>query len=259
METIECEDASQGRFAIGGGVKNVQITIVCDNNAGKEGLETGWGFSCLVSGGEKTILFDTGPGRLLLDNMERLAIEPESIDIVVLSHIHGDHTGGLDGFLGKNPKVRVYLPESFAKKFKDGVAKYGAEVVEVKEPVEICRDVHSIGQLGRLIKEQALVVRTEAGPVLIVGCAHPGVAKFVNAACKLLNDDVVLVVGGFHLEWATEGKIRKVISALKESGVRYVGACHCCGDKSRRLFEEQFGENYIEVGVGCVIRPGDLQ
>ncbi|UCC22087.1 MAG: MBL fold metallo-hydrolase [Planctomycetota bacterium] len=236
----------------------MQITIVCDNNAGKDGLETGWGFSCLVSGGEKTILFDTGPGRLLLDNMERLEIEPGSIDVVVLSHIHGDHTGGLDGFLGRNPEVSVYLPVSFPKQVKDGVARYGAEVIEVKEPVKICRDVYSVGQVGRLIKEQALVVRTEAGPVLIVGCAHPGVAKFVNASRKLLNSDIFLVIGGFHLEWAAGGRIRRVISALKESGVRYVGACHCCGDKSRRLFEEQFGEKFINLGAGRMIRPGDL-
>jgi 7,8-dihydropterin-6-yl-methyl-4-(beta-D-ribofuranosyl)aminobenzene 5'-phosphate synthase len=43
-------------------MQDVNITVVCDNNPYKEGLETGWGFSCLVGGPEKTILFDTGPG-----------------------------------------------------------------------------------------------------------------------------------------------------------------------------------------------------
>jgi 7,8-dihydropterin-6-yl-methyl-4-(beta-D-ribofuranosyl)aminobenzene 5'-phosphate synthase len=125
--------------------------------------------------------------------------------------------------------------------------------------LEICENVYSTGELGRLIKEQALVVRTEAGPVLIAGCAHPGIVKIVHAARELLDDDILLAIGGFHLEWATKGKIRRVILALRQSGVRYVGACHCCGDKSRRLLEEHFGEKFINLGAGRVITPSGLQ
>ncbi|UCF44203.1 MAG: MBL fold metallo-hydrolase [Planctomycetota bacterium] len=259
LEINECEDASSGCFAIGGGIKKVQITVVYDNNACKEGLEVGWGFSCLVRNGEKTILFDTGPGRSFLRNMERLAIEPESIDIVILSHVHGDHAGGLGSFLEKNCEVRVYLPKSFPKRLKDKVAGYGAKMVEAERSLEICENVYSTGQLGRLIKEQALVVGTEAGPVLIAGCAHPGIVKIVKAAKELLEHEVFLVMGGFHLEWSTRGKIKKIISAFKDLGVTYVGPCHCSGDKAQGMFEKHFGEDYIEVGAGRVIRPGDLQ
>jgi 7,8-dihydropterin-6-yl-methyl-4-(beta-D-ribofuranosyl)aminobenzene 5'-phosphate synthase len=237
----------------------VQITVVYDSNACKDGLETGWGFSCLVRDGEKTILFDTGPGRSLLDNMERLAIEPESIDIVMLSHIHGDHTAGLGSFLEKNCDVTVYLPKSFPKRVKNKVAGCSAKMVEVERSLEICENVYSTGEVGRLIKEQAMVVRTEAGPVLIAGCAHPGIVRIVHAARELLGDNILLAMGGFHLEWATKGKIRRVISALRQSGVRYVGACHCCGDKSRRLLEEHFGEKFINLGAGRVITSVDLQ
>jgi 7,8-dihydropterin-6-yl-methyl-4-(beta-D-ribofuranosyl)aminobenzene 5'-phosphate synthase len=191
--------------------------------------------------------------------MERLEIEPESIDIVILSHIHGDHTGGLRNFLEKNCDVTVYLPRSFPKRLKDKVAGCSAQMVEVERPLEICENVYSTGELGRLIKEQALVVRTEAGPVLITGCAHPGIVKIVRAARDLLDDNILLAMGGFHLEWATKGKIRKVISALKQSGVRYVGGGHCCGDKSRRLLEEHFGEKFINLGAGMEIASADLQ
>ncbi len=239
---------------------DMTITVVYDNNACKEGLETGWGFSVVISGCEKTILFDTGgDGAILLGNMGKLGIDVNGIDLVVLSHIHGDHTGGLDGFLGKNSKVSVYLPESFAKKFKDGVAKYGVEVVEVKEPVEICKDVHSVGQLGTLIKEQSLVIRTDKGLVVITGCAHPGIVKIVKAAKELLEEEVFLVMGGFHLEWSTRGKIKRIISAFKDLGVSYVGPCHCSGDKARGMFEKHFGENYIGVGAGRAIASTDLQ
>ena len=42
------------------GVKDLTITVVYDNNPYKEGLQTGWGFGCVITGAEKTILFDTG-------------------------------------------------------------------------------------------------------------------------------------------------------------------------------------------------------
>lgn len=252
----------------------LNITVVYDNNPCKEGLSTAWGFSCRIagvptsqknrekasSGTEKTILFDTGgDGSLLLSNMKKLTIEPNSIDIVVLSHIHGDHTGGLDNFLEENPNVTVYLPASFPMRFKNEVLGYGAKIVEVQQPLKICENVYSTGQLGRLIKEQALIIKTDKGVVIITGCAHPGIVNMVSTAKDFLKDDILLVMGGFHLEWASRGKIEKIISAFRQSHVRYVGPCHCTGDKARSLFEKHFGKNYINIGVGKIINIGDLQ
>ena len=242
------------------GVNDLTITVVYDNNPYKEGLETAWGFSCLITGTEKTILFDTGgSGSLLLNNMAKLAIEPNSIDTVVLSHIHGDHTGGLSSFLEKNPKISVYLPQSFPKRFKDNVQTYGAKVVEVEQSLKICENVYSTGQLGKLIKEQSLVIQTNKGLIIITGCAHPGIVSIVDTAKELVKDDVLLVMGGFHLEWAFAGKIEKIISAFEQWHVRYVGPCHCSGRRARTLFEEHFGKNYINIGVGKVITMADLQ
>ena len=241
------------------GVKNLTITVTYDNNRYEQQLETGWGFSACITGAAKTILFDTGRGGSLCDNMKKLAIGPDSIDIVFLSHIHGDHTGGLSSFLEKNPNVTVYLPGAFPKKFKDNVRDRGAEIVEVKESLKICENVYSTGRLGRLFKEQSLIVRTDKGLVVMAGCAHPGIVKIVNAAKDLLKDDILLVMGGLHLEWATKGKVEKIISAFKQLGVRYVGPCHCSGEKARSLFDKHFGENCINVGAGKEIIVADLQ
>jgi len=241
------------------GVKNLKITVAYDNNPYKQGLETDWGFAAFITGTEKAILFDTGGGRLLLDNMQKLAIEPDSIDVVVLSHIHSDHTGGLDSFLEKNPNVTVYLPVSFPKKFKDNARDRGAKIVKVKESLQICENVYSTGQLGRLIKEQSLIIRTDKGLVVITGCAHPGIVNIVNTAKTLMKDDILLVMGGFHLEWASKGRIEKIISAFKQLGVRCVGPCHCSGHKARNLFEKHFGSSYINIGAGKVITLADLQ
>ncbi len=238
---------------------DMTITVVYDNNPYREGVQTGWGFSCLLTIAEKTILFDTGDGDSLLGNMEKLEVEPNSIDTVVLSHIHGDHTGGLNSFLEKNPEVTVYLPESFPEKFKDNVRGYGAKIVEVEQHCKICENVYSTGLLGKWRKEQSLIIRTEAGLIIIIGCAHPGIVKIVSEAKDLLKDDILLVMGGFHLEWTTKGKIEKIILAFKQMGVRYVGPCHCTSHKARRLFEKHFGENYINIGAGGVITLADLQ
>ncbi len=237
----------------------ISITVTYDNNACEQGLETAWGFSAFITGTEKSILLDTGGGRLLLDNMEKLAIEPDHIDVVVLSHIHRDHTGGLDSFLEKNPNVTVYLPVSFPKKFKDNARDHGAKIVEVKESLQICENVYSTGRLGRLIKEQSLIIRTDKGLVVITGCAHPGIVKIVNTAKDLMKDNILLVMGGFHLEWATKGRIEKIISAFKRLGVRCVGPCHCSGHKARSLFEKHFGSSYTNIGAGKVITLADLQ
>ncbi|MFB0525224.1 MAG: MBL fold metallo-hydrolase [Phycisphaerae bacterium] len=236
------------------------IKVVYDNNPYKQELGTAWGFSAFIIGTEKTIILDTGgDGSLLLENMQKLAIEPNSIDVVVLSHIHGDHTGGLASFLQKNHKTEVFLPESFPQKFKESVQQYQAKVIEIKQPLKICENVYSTGQVGKWIKEQSLIIRTKAGLVVITGCAHPGIVNMVNTAKELMKDDILLVMGGFHLEWATRGKIEKIISAFKQHGVRYVGPCHCTGEKARSLFEKHFGKNYINVGVGKVITLADLQ
>ena len=240
--------------------KNLIIIVSYDNNPYKERLTTAWGFSCVIRGTEKTILFDTGgDGTILLANMEELGISPKEIDFVVLSHIHGDHVGGLPGFLEKNPEVVVYLPKSFSKGSKDGLKEYGAKIVEVQEPLKICQGVYSTGELGIGIKEQSLVIYAKKGLIVITGCAHPGIIKIVDKVKCLLKDDVLLVMGGFHLGGESKGEIEKIVSSFRKLGVRYVGPCHCSGDAARQLFKEEYGENFINVGVGRAITMNDLK
>ncbi|MGD8501120.1 MAG: MBL fold metallo-hydrolase, partial [Phycisphaerales bacterium] len=185
---------------------------------------------------------------------------------VVLSHIHGDHIRELSVFLQKNPDVIVYLPVSLPKKLKDGARDYGAKIIGVKESLRICENVYSTGQLGKVIKEHSLIIRTDKGLVVITGCAHPGIVNVVNTAKDLIQDDILLVMGGFHdedkplpLEWATSERKQEIISALKQLGVRYVGPCHCAGEQVRSLFKRYFGRKYISISTGKVVTLTDLQ
>ena len=235
--------------------KGVIITITYDNNPYSPGLRPDWGFSCVVRLREKAILFDTGgDGSILLRNMEALGIDPKTIHMVVLSHIHGDHVGGLASFLKRNSDVTVYMPISFPHRLKDTVRLSGARLKEVDEAKEILEGAFTTGELDGGIKEQSLAVRTSQGLVLVTGCAHPGVVKIIQKAKEIDKTRVHLVMGGFHLGGASASKIESIIENFVEMEVEKVGPCHCSGDLARSLFKKRFGLNYIECGVGMEIR-----
>jgi len=234
-----------------GAPERLSITVLYDNNPYDERLETAWGFSCLVQGLEKTILFDTGgDSAMLLRNMQKLGLDPGMVEIIVLSHIHYDHVGGLGGFLAENNDVAVYLPRSLPDEIKNTVRQAGARLVEVDKPVKICELAYSTGELGKWIREQSLVIETGKGLGVITGCAHPGVVNVVQEAKSLLQKDVHLVLGGFHLCWMNAFQVKGVVEGVKREGVARVAPCHCSGDLARSTFEKIYGEDFLLAGVG---------
>ncbi|MGD2249065.1 MAG: MBL fold metallo-hydrolase [Candidatus Methanofastidiosia archaeon] len=238
--------------------KTFSITVVYDNNEYNEDLQSSWGFSCFIQGLEKTILFDTGGnGTILLNNMEKMGINPEDIDIIVLSHIHGDHTGGLSSVLQQNNDVTVYVLNSFPDSFKDNAKTLGATIIEVLDPVKICTHVYTTGEMGKNLLEQSLIIETETGSIVITGCAHPGIVSIVKKAQEL-SGDVLFVMGGFHLGRTPTSRIQGIVSQFKKLGVVYVAPCHCSGKTAQQLFEEAYGPSYISVGVGTIITLDDL-
>lgn len=227
------------------------ITIVYDNNNYDSRLTLAGGFSCVVKLPEKTILFDTGGGgEILLDNMKRLGISPSEIDAIVLSHVHGDHTGGLKEFLKRNSEVTVYVPQSFPAAMKQGIKSSGATIEEIHGAQELFEHILTTGELDGGIKEQSLLVRTSRGLVVVTGCAHPGVVNITRTAKQITREKTYLVMGGFHLAGAFPSQISYIAESLLQLGVAKVAPCHCSGDEARKLFKDYFGENYINSGVG---------
>jgi 7,8-dihydropterin-6-yl-methyl-4-(beta-D-ribofuranosyl)aminobenzene 5'-phosphate synthase len=241
----ETQKSEQGRL---------RLHVVFNNVPYKAGLKTGWGFSCLIEGLEKTVLFDTGGnGDILLSNMRQLGLDAEAVDVVALSHIHGDHTGGVGAFLARNPDVTVYMPESFPASFQQDVIHLGAAVDTVSGPRQLLDSVHSTGEMGWSVKEQALIVDTPRGLIVITGCAHPNVADMAERAHQYLGKKIYLLMGGFHLGGRTDAEIRTIIKRLKAVGVEKVAPSHCTGDNAIRMFRDEWKDDFIEGGLGAII------
>ncbi len=229
----------------------ISLTIIVDNYECKEGLQTDWGFSCLIEGTEKTILFDTGQKEnIFLNNSEALDINFRDVDIVVISHNHGDHTGGLKAFLQKNPDVDLYLPVSTPSHITDEIKKGGTVIKLEKNPVPICNHVFLTGEMGTQIKEQGIIIIGQKESALITGCAHPYIIDMTKRAKDILAGQVHIVLGGFHLMRKSESEVDETIKDFKQLGVQKVGATHCTGDNAISQIRRAYGNNFIEMGVG---------
>jgi 7,8-dihydropterin-6-yl-methyl-4-(beta-D-ribofuranosyl)aminobenzene 5'-phosphate synthase len=234
--------------------RSVRITVVYNNVSSAPGLATAWGFASVVETGGGAVLFDTGgDGPTLFSNLQSLGIDPTSINAVVLSHIHGDHTGGLDAFLARNSNVTVYVPASFPAAFCRKIERHGARVETVSGPRPLSANLHSTGEMGRSIKEQALIVDMPLGLVLVTGCAHPGVVEIARAAREYLKKEIHLLMGGFHLLSLGERNLRATIEELQDLPIHKVAPSHCTGDEAVALFREKWRSGFIDGGCGAII------
>jgi 7,8-dihydropterin-6-yl-methyl-4-(beta-D-ribofuranosyl)aminobenzene 5'-phosphate synthase len=97
----------------------VKITILCENTAppGK-GVLGEHGFSALIETDAGNYLFDTGQGSTLLPNARQLKKDVRTIQKIILSHGHYDHSGGLQRVLPGNREVEVHVhPDIFLRRF----------------------------------------------------------------------------------------------------------------------------------------------
>jgi 7,8-dihydropterin-6-yl-methyl-4-(beta-D-ribofuranosyl)aminobenzene 5'-phosphate synthase len=233
----------------------VTVTDVYDNRVIQAGLRGDWGFACLIQGFGQTILFDTGAdAQILLANLRALGLEETRIDLVVLSHEHSDHTGGLAEVARLNPGLTVYCPASFAGGLTGVVQAAGGQVIPVHSPMSPCPGATVTAPLiGDSIAELGLLLQTSRGPVFVTGCAHPGITSMVQEATSLAGRPLFTVLGGFHLLRASAGRVHSVIGELQALGVQACGPAHCTGEEAIALFQEAYGSGFIPMGVGAIL------
>lgn len=236
------------------------LTILYDNTTDRADLKPDWGFAALIEGLGKTILFDTGTKpEILVHNCRVLGVDLARVEILIISHPHGDHTGGIMTVLKKSPRLKAYIPGVAENPLppqsgldRSAIAAEGAEVVLVKEPIEVIPGVYLTGQMigAAPIPEVSVILDSGHGVTLLTGCAHPGIVEITQKAAALRGQPVGCVLGGFHLMSTPEAKVKDIIAKLKGLGAVKCGATHCTGEAAIAVFKKEFGEAFITLGVG---------
>jgi 7,8-dihydropterin-6-yl-methyl-4-(beta-D-ribofuranosyl)aminobenzene 5'-phosphate synthase len=156
----------------------------------------------------------------------------------------------------------------------------GAHFKLTAEPVSISANITTSGEIPRvtdyediepflMVKnngnfepdtfrdDQALIIKTKPGLVVILGCAHRGIINTLYHAQKLSGvKEIDTVVGGCHLVNASEERIWRTIADLKELGVKRLGVCHCTGMAASAIMAQEFGEGFFFNNVGTVLDHG---
>jgi len=241
--------------------ENFDLYIVVDNNIYRDDLETCWGLSIYIKYRNISILFDTGcKSSTLLYNLDKLGIDPNNIDIVVLSHPHGDHIGGLEGLANVNKRFTLYIPNGFPRELINRYIEMRIDVHIIDNPTCIADGVYLTGGLSfGSMYEQALVINTSRGAIIITGCAHPGIENIVKfVADEMGFKDILMVCGGFHLMYASIDRIQKIIKVFDMYYVKVIMPIHCTGELAREIFKQTYDDRAILAGVGYHITLSDL-
>ena len=283
-------------------VKKVQITVLMENskNSAKPELQAKHGLSFFITATidddkKLTILMDAGPSpEALLHNAEVLGINLEDADVVVLSHGHYDHTGGLICALKQmkkqvpvvghpmifDPKLKIapHLKHIGAPFRQCDIEAAGGVPILSKSPVTVSEGIVTTGEVPRktnfesvkgfwtisdkkfaqdiMIDDQALVIDVECkGLVVVSGCAHSGIINTINYAKKITgNSRVYGVLGGFHLMAAANKKIEATVDELKKLDIEFVGPSHCTGKKAIKKMKEELGKRCRPIITGDKIQ-----
>ncbi|HXY69301.1 MAG TPA: MBL fold metallo-hydrolase [Gemmatimonadales bacterium] len=267
-----------------------RVTILYDAFGARDDLQRDWGFAALVETGGKRILFDTGNNAdIFARNATALGVDLRSIDLVVISHRHGDHTAGLSYVLSVNPNVTVYapaeglggvfgtrVPSTFYRReaslpahsrYFDGQPPDqvvmgthwpGAHIELVDSIREVAPGVSVIPTVsnrpGTLeLRELSLAVRTPQGLVLVVGCSHPGIETIVAASARVAPH-VHMIVGGLHLVTTPDSEIARVAAALHDRWhIDRIAPGHCTGEPAFLALRRTFDAAYVYAGLGTAI------
>jgi 7,8-dihydropterin-6-yl-methyl-4-(beta-D-ribofuranosyl)aminobenzene 5'-phosphate synthase len=266
-----------------------RVTILYDAFGAHPGVTRDWGFAALVEYGGERILFDTGNNAdIFARNVRALGVDLRRLDLMVVSHRHGDHTAGFDYLLRVNPHVTIYapqegfdvfgasLPGTFCRReaglpdsmrYFAGAApaalRFGtpwpqAKIRWVDSLTEVAPGVAIVSTVSRTpgtleLRELSLAVRTPQGVVLLVGCSHPGIETILEAT-RAWGGHVHLILGGLHLVTSPDTTIARIATALHDRWqVDRVAPGHCTGEPAFAALRRLFGDRYVYAGLGAAV------
>lgn len=271
-----------------------KVTILCENCVfGNIGAIAEHGWAVFIETDQGNFLFDTGQGKSIVNNAQYFNKDLSTIKGIIISHHHIDHTGGLLDVLEQIDKVKVYShPGLFKNSYVIDEGKqrnigipFRREILESRGAQfkfntnfrEIVPDLMLSGEIPRLTEfekgskrfllktnegyaqdlifdDQTLIVNTEKGLIVILGCSHSGMINIINHIIdKTGQNHIRTIIGGTHLGPASEETKEKTIQALKKFDIEKIGVSHCTGlETSMRLFQE-FGDRFFFCNVGSII------
>ena len=268
----------------------MKATVLADNIASGT-LDGEWGLSIYIEYGETNILLDTGASDLFLRNAEKLGKSIPAVDYAVLSHAHYDHADGMQTFFANNEKASFYLRSGSGETCYDkrwifrnyiGLPKgilndYKTRIVFAQGDTALCPGVWLIphktaglAQIGRknhmyvrtaqgwkaddFSHEQSLVFETAQGLVIFNSCSHGGAATIVQEIRNTWpNQEILALVGGFHLFTQRDEEIRQLAAKLRDTGVREIYTGHCTGKRACRILQEELGGLVHPFHTGLVM------
>ena len=268
--------------------EDINITILVENTAHNDSLKAEHGLSFWIKYGDKKVLFDTGQSESISYNAKVLDIDIAKTNVIILSHGHYDHTGGLHAVLGITSKAKIYLhPAATGSKFsrKNSKAKYigmpdsakkaiqDSTIIWTATPAKIFPGMLVTGQVPRmndyenvggpffadencrkpdeLLDDQTLFINSSKGLVVVSGCAHAGVVNTLEYISKLTGEKrMYAVIGGMHLLNASPIRIANTIETFKKYRVQRIVPLHCTGRKAVEALEAAFGDNCLCLGAG---------
>lgn len=264
-----------------GGIK-MQIISLVENTSSSE-LKATHGLSLYIRTKNHKILFDLGPDNTLFENAERLNIDLSEIDIVIISHGHSDHGGGLKQFLTVNSAARIYVQKkafephySKALFFKipiglDNSLESNSQITLIDGDYKIDEELSlfTVGRAGGkclspannvlygingrddFAHEQNLVI-SEKQTALIMGCGHAGVVNIMDKA-KAWRPDVC--IGGFHLfnpvakKAVPDTLLDEITRELLAYEQTQFYTCHCTRKKAYDYLSKQLPNlSYLSCG-----------
>lgn len=124
--------------------------------------------------------------------------------------------------------------------------KVGGDYLKIK--------VNGEYQSDSFLDDRALIVKTDKGLVVVLGCAHRCLINTLHHVRKITGEEKIhMVVGGCHLFEASTDYIHKTIEALKEFKIDKIGVSHCTGLRAGAMMATAFGDRFFFNTAGTVI------
>ncbi len=232
---------------------SIDITVIVDDNIVDNKLRKVHGLSIYIELAKNIILFDTGPSPEILQyNSEVLGIDLSLLDLIVISHGHSDHVGGIQYVGWVSPGTKTYVPYALGTHIVNSIRRHGLSPVEVIDWIDIDEEIHISKPFYGPPWEHVLVIKSEKGLIIFTGCSHAGVNNIVNEVVNHYKNKIYAVVGGLHLSNAPDEVVKKTIDNLM-SKIDILVPLHCSGKKTIEYAIKKYSNRVFYAGAGSTL------